>query len=131
MNDQEKADHISDKLSGQDLYKCKSVEDINHKPHPFCIGPEHIQKYALDTSKGCAMRVNSSGDWTTGYKSGYTKCGLSVDEHTSDKVAFLQLLRDGTCDEASKILKDLVDQLGENFVEGFVFVDTDEKFRIN
>ncbi len=77
------------------------------------------------------MRVNSSGDWTTGYKSGYTKCGLSVEEHTSDKVAFLQLLRNGTNDEANKILKDLVDALGEDIVDGYIFIETSEKLRIN
>lgn len=131
MTNTDKLNKIKEYLEkNQELFIILSIDDINHKPHPFCIGAEHIQRYSLDTSKGCAMRVSSNGKWSTNYKQGYSRCGLSMEEHTCDTVAFLQLLRNSTNDEAQIILKGLVDEVGEDFVTGFTFVETDEKYRI-
>lgn len=130
MNNEDKLSKIKEHLKHQDLFNVLSIDNVNYKPHPFCIGSEHIQQYSLDTSKGCAMRVASNGKWSTNYKQGYNRCGLSIEEHTCDTVAFLQLLRNGTNNEAQIILKELVDKLGENFVTGFSFVETEEKYRI-
>jgi len=130
MNNEEKEKKIKEVLEYQDLYIVKSVDNINHRPHPFCIGSEHIKPYVLDTSSGCAMRVNENRAWSTGYKKGYHRCGLQPEDHKSDNVCFLQLKRNGTNDEANIILKKLVADLGETFVDGFAFVETDEKFRV-
>lgn len=131
MTNEERETAIKEALSGQDLFVLMSVQQINQKPHPFCIGPEHIQRFALDTTKGCAMYVNESGAWTNGYKKGFHKCGLPMDAHTKgDTVCFLSQLRNGTSDEAGIILKDLVNKIGESFIDGFAFVETKEKFRI-
>jgi len=132
MNDQEKSDHISEKLAGQDLYICKSVMNINQHPHPYMIGTRHIV-YASDNWSGMLSKEAIIAGETAGKcKCAHPGCNLPYEDHlVGDKVAFLQQLRNGTNDEANKILKDLVDELGEDFVDGFSFVDTPEKFRIN
>lgn len=54
-------------------------------PHPFCVGSQHIKRYALDTTKPCAMRINEeTGEWSNkrNTKKGITgHCGLSHEEH--------------------------------------------------
>jgi hypothetical protein len=131
MTNTEKEVVIRKGLDSQDLFTLLSVENTNHKPHPFCVGPEHIERYRLNTSKRCAMRVGPNGEWSTRSKKGFVKCGLSYEEHTYDCVGFLQLKRNGTNDEAKTILKALVDEIGETFVDGFGFVETKKKFRIS
>jgi hypothetical protein len=131
MTNTEKENVINKALEFQDLFTLLKVDNVNHSPHPFCLGSEHIEKYHVNTSKGCAMRVSPNGQWSTSYKKGYVKCGLSYEEHTSDCVGFLQLKRNGTNDEADIILKALVNEIGETFVDGFGLIDTIEKFRIS
>ena len=131
MNNTEKEKVIRTALESQDLFTLLSVQNVNDKPHPFCIGSEHIERFHLNTSKGCAMRVGPNGEWSTTYKKGFVKCGLSYEEHTSDCVMSLQLKRNGTNDEANTILQALVNEIGETFVDGFSLVDTKEKFRIS
>ena len=62
-------------------------------------------------------------------------CKLSYDEHTFDVVCFLTLKRNGKSEEARDILQGIVRVLSENghakIVDGFAFVDVEEKFRIN
>ena len=130
MTNKEKEDKIKISLENQDLYLVKSIENINHKPHPFCIGPEHIQRYTIDKSKRCAMYVNDKGDYSISYKKGYHKCGLSYEEHTSDNVCFLQLKRNGTTEEANAILTKLIKDIGIDFIDGFAFVETKQKYRV-
>lgn len=130
MNNTEKETKVKNCLKKQDLFKLKSIENVNHKPHPFCIGAEHIQRDTLDTTKGCAMLVDDKGNWSNTRKPGYHKCGLPYDDHTFDNICFLQQIRHGTNDEANIILKKLVNELGENFVDGFAFIETKEKYRI-
>ena len=132
MTDTEKSNHISEKLTSQDLYRCDSVSNINHHPHPYVIGPRHIV-YASDNWGGAlGEKAIIAGEIAGKCSCAHPKCNLPYEDHSKgNKVAFLQQLRNGTNDEANKILKDLVDELGENFVEGFVFIDTPEKFRIN
>ena len=132
MNDQDREAKITEVLATQDLYRCKSVDNINHNPHPYMIGPKHVV-YASDNHSGrLGEDAILAGEKAGKCNCAHPGCNIPYESHSKgNKVAFLQLLRNGTNDEASKVLKDLVDQLGENFVEGFVFVDTDEKFRIN
>lgn len=132
MNDEQKAELINEKLVNQNLYTCKSVSNINHKPHPYVIGPKHIA-YASDNWGGMlSEEAIIAGEKASKCKCAHPGCNISYEAHSKgDKVAFLQLLRNGTNDEANKILKKLVDQLGEAFVDGFLFVETPEKFRIN
>jgi hypothetical protein len=61
----------------------------------------------------------------------HPRCTISYAEHTSDRVCFLKLKRDTTNKELSEALKALVDILGEKYLDGFSFIETEEKFRIN
>lgn len=125
MTNQEKTERIQEELKSQDLFKCLEVNNINHKPHPYMIGPAHI-KYSNEGGRGGILNEQVCRE----VKCAHTGCNLPYAEHTSDNVAFLQLLRNGINVEAGTILKKLVDSLGESFVDGFVFVETEEKFKI-
>ena len=120
----EKKDVITEKLSYQNLFKVHDVTRINHEPHPYTIGSEHIT-YANEHHSGMLGTETCEN-----IKCAYGNCHLSYKEHTSDLVCFFKLVRNGTEEEANGILKKLVDELGENYVDGFSFVETEEKFRI-
>lgn len=88
-----------------DEYKLESINDVNHKPHPYCITPRHLtgegmclDEAAIKTAEKdhgarCGMYVSSDGKQThNGPKSGYSRCQVPYDEHTSDKVLFVKAL---------------------------------------
>ena len=120
----------SELLKEKNVFIAASIENINHKPHPFVIGPAHIGRYNIDTSKPCAGYVNDRGGWSNGYKTGYHKCGLSYEQHTSDTVICLQLTRHAFEDEATVELKKLVPTMEANKIDGVIFIETEEKYRI-
>ena len=111
-------DRITDPLS---LY---DVNTVNHKPHPFTVGPKHVAHAAkyhggiLDKSIMLAIPCAARN------------CNLPYDEHTYDTVMFLQLTRDCTSVEAQAILQPLCDEIEEAGIDGFCFVETDEGYRI-
>jgi uncharacterized protein with ATP-grasp and redox domains len=145
MNNEEKKIKIEEALKDQNLFLVKSVMDVNHKPHIFCITEKHVV-YASDNCGGmlsdsaikeyekkhgpsCGMYVK--GNNIANHRiSGYEKCTIPYSQHTSDNICFLQLLRNGTKEEGQTILKDLVDSIGEKFIDGFSLVETKEEFRI-
>ncbi len=122
---EEKAKKIRELLSEQDLYDVKDVMGVNHKPHPYMIGTAHIT-YA---SKNCGGMIGE--ETLKNVRCAHPHCNLPYEEHTSDTVCFLQLKRNGTNAEANVILKALVTKIGDNFVDGFAFVESPEKYRIN
>lgn len=124
MTNDEKKTKIEELLSLQDVFRVKDVLNVNHKPHPYIVGPKHIT-YASDNYGGILDERTLNK-----VKCDYKGCNLSYEEHTSDLVCFLQLKKNATNDEVKFILKELVDNVGETFIDGFGFVDTDEKFRI-
>lgn len=117
---------IAEILKGQDALKMKRVQNVNHKPHPYTIGPRHVQ-YATILSKPEILK----GEEENAFTCAHPKCTLPYAEHTSDEVCFLQLLRDVDEREISSIIESLVAEVGEDYIDGFAFVETDEKFRIN
>ena len=125
MNNEEKCTKIQEHLDKkQDLFKCLSVMDVNHKPHPYMIGSRHVV-HASDNHGGMLGKTTLET-----VPCAHPGCNTDYDQHTSDNVAFLQHLRDGTNDEANKIMKAMVKAVGETLVDGFTFVETKEKFRI-
>lgn len=130
MTTDEKTKKLEPLFEGQDVFTLKSVEEINHSPHPFCIGPEHIERYTVDTTKGCAMYVDDDGHFSTTRKPGYHKCGLSYEQHTKQFACFIQLKRHATNQEANDVLGKILAEMPLGLIDGFVFVETDEKFRI-
>ena len=109
----------------QDLFKIYDVDRVNHKPHPFMIGPRHVA-HAADNHSGMLGEKTLEA-----IPCAMPRCELSYHEHTSNLVVFLQLQRDGEAYEANEILGKLAPVLEENKIEGVVFVDTEEQFRIN
>jgi len=124
MTNEEKAEKIKEALKDQDVFKMMSVNDVNHKPHPYMIGPRHIA-YASDHYSGRLGKETLKA-----VPCAQPHCQLSYDEHTSDNVGFLQLLRNATNEEAQDVLKALVESIG-NIVDGFSFVETPEKYRMS
>lgn len=130
MTDEEKAERINQSLENQDLYKCLSIKNVNHNPHPYMLGPRHITYTADNYGGRLDEKAILAGEKAGKCNCAQPKCNIPYEDHTSDNVAFLQLLRNGDNDEANIIMKALVDDLGEAFVDGFAFVETEEKYRI-
>ena len=117
-------DEVQKILDESGLFKFLNVDTINHKPHPFMIGTRHVT-HASKHHGGMLGQATLDA-----IPCSHPKCVLSHDAHTSDKVAFLQLTRDATNDEANDVLKQLAPIIEKEKVNGFVFVESDEKFRI-
>ena len=131
---------IQEKLT---LFTVLSIDNVNDKPHPYCITDKHITgKYcslgkdtiiALEKAgtASCGMYVSPSEDkYINEYKQGWKKCQVPFEEHTSDKVVFLQLKQNCTNDEASAELKEITSILEKNEIDGVSMVETPEKFRV-
>lgn len=107
------------------FFTVKSIENINHKPHPFMIGGRHII-FASDNYNGILGEACIKDKQFP--KCSHSMCNLKYEEHTSDKVLFLSLVRELTNKEVQEALKKL--PLKENKIDGISFVETPEKFRI-
>lgn len=109
------------------LFEFKSISHVNHKPHPFMLGPAHV-KFASDKYGGMI------GDSCINDKNfplcSNLGCTLSYKEHTSDKVLFLSLTRDLLNKEAQEVFMGIKPILEEEKIDGVAFVETDQKFRI-
>ena len=125
MNNKEREIQFKKAMEGQDVFNVMSVDNINHRPHPYMIGPKHIA-YANDHHFGILDE-----DTCKHVRCAHPKCELSYDEHTSDRVCFLQLKRNATEEEGRAILKSVSDTLGNTIVDGFAFLETPEKYRLS
>lgn len=130
MNAQEKVTKCAEALAEKGIFVILDLQEINHKPHRFTLGPEHIQKWHIDTTKPCAGYVNDEGAYRNSSKPGYHKCGLPMDQHTHEEVIFLQLTRNANNEEAHSEMLKLKPLMEEMKIEGLCFVDTPEEYRI-
>lgn len=107
------------------IFTLRSIEHVNHRPHPFMIGPMHVA-YAADHCGGIL------GDAVLEkIPCAHPGCGKMYHEHTSDCVMFLSLTRHVTDPEARAALQKIVDAgMEADKIDGFAFVETDEKFRV-
>lgn len=123
MEDKKLEEEIQKLVDG--YFTVKSIMNINHDPHPFMLGPKHIRfasnKYMGMLGDAC---INDKNFPTCSYPG----CNLRYQDHKSDRVLALSLVKDITNDDGSRILKSL--PLLENKIDGIIFVETDEKFRI-
>jgi len=125
MDKAQKETLIKGVLENQDVFKFESLMNVNHKPHPYTIGAQHV-KYASEHHGGMLGE-----DTCKNVRCAHPKCYLSYEEHTSDLVCFLQLKRNCTNDEATAVLSQIIDRVGKTSFDGICFVDTKEKFRIS
>lgn len=56
-------------------------------------------------------------------------CGMDYISHTFDTVVFLSLKRNVTNEEGNKIMKSFLPVTDKENIDGFAFVETEEKFR--
>ena len=123
MNDQKETEQLIIDALGDRGIKFKSIIAINHKPHGYVVGVQHI-------TKSDSAYLNIEAVERKGVTCAYPECKLSYAEHTSDKVAFLQLTKDLTNEEVRLILTGIPDLLQANKIDRIVFVETDKKYRI-
>lgn len=98
------------------------VDEVNHRPHPFVIGPKHVD-YASDHCGGMLGR-NVVGRIPCDH------CKRPASEHEYDVVLVLKLTRNSKNSEAAAVLKPLCDEMKADGIDGITFVDTPEKYRI-
>ncbi len=120
-------------------FKLDDIHNVNHNPHPYCITPKHLlpNEMYIDnrTIKEAESQGARCGMWTKGKKyrngfiSGGTRCDLSHDEHTSDKVLFLKALVDKPIKELSGLnayLKKIVPVMKRLKIDGVGFIELDK-----
>lgn len=112
-------------FEGNGVFLFKDITRVNHSPHPYTIGPKHI-KHASDNHGGML------GEQTLRkIPCAAPKCTASYEEHTSDTVLFIQLKRNVSAAEGNKILNSILSpkELKEDDIDGFAFLETEEKYR--
>jgi hypothetical protein len=115
---------IRESIKEQNVIQLKNVMYVNHKPHPYTVGPKHIT-YASEHHSGMLGEETCRK-----VKCAVPGCDVSYEDHTSDTVAFITLLRDTDNYEMDVIIKKLVDDIPEGIFDGIAFVETPEQFRI-
>lgn len=116
-------------------FKLDSITNVNYKPHPYCITPEHLETadmYLNETSireaekNGVRCGMYVKGDKYCNHpESGYTRCDVPYDEHKSDKVLFIKALVDKEIKDLSglesylKKIKHMLEELG---IDGIAFI---------
>lgn len=106
-----------------------SIEHINFDPHPYMIGPKHLEyndSMFLGESQISHME-KTHGPMCYNAPRG---CQILYGDHTSIKSLFMQLQCNLGNEEAAKELFKIKPYLLENEIDGITFVDTPEKYRI-
>jgi glycosidase len=123
MNNNELKAKYEGLFKDSDIFKVEDVTDVNHRPHPFTIGPKHIEHAQ---QLGCVL-----GDATLrAVPCAAYQCNLSYDEHTSDKVLMLSLKCNCEQEQVNDELNDVVKEVAADGIDGFSFLETPEKFRV-
>lgn len=112
-----------EKFEKSEFFKLVDITTINYKPHPYVVGPKHVS-YASDHQGGALTEETCRQ-----VPCAYPKCKLSYDEHTYDTVIALSLTRDTTQDEANEFIKSINEEIKQDDIDGYIFVETEEKFR--
>lgn len=101
----------------------RGIHHVNHKPHPFVIGPRHLANsdsmYLDPDSAPCAYAEKGMMRNT---------CQLSYKEHTASKVLFLECSKDVLEEEATKLIKRL--PLQDDGIDGIAFVESTHGYKI-
>ena len=105
------------------LFTLLEVRAINFDPHPYTIGPKHVA-HAADKYNGIL-----GTETLKEVKCALPGCDLSYDDHKYDTVMMLKLKRNATKDETMEFLQTLKDEMINDSIDGFVMVETPEKYR--
>ena len=107
-------------------FTVKSIDSVNHDPHPFCIGSRHVV-HASDKFSGI---LGTDAIERAGIYCATPGCTLPYDQHKSDKVCFLQLTGHLKTEMAQQTLLKTEDAFKHESIDGLALVETDEKYRI-
>lgn len=107
----------------------KSITGVNHRPHPYVIGPRHIG-WASDHWNGMLGKAAIKDFEAHGGHCAHPNCTLPLDQHTYDTVLFLSLKKDVLKEDARDILAPVGEQMQKDKIDGLCFVETPEKYRI-
>lgn len=111
-----------------DGFKVHDITTINHKPHPFVIGPKHVA-FCADNYGGMLGDACTNDERFPACSA--PGCYLTMREHTSNKVMAVMLTKNLSQEEAQQSLKRYVDAgMEDDGIEGFVFIESPEEFRI-
>lgn len=123
MTNQEIEEEAKTLLMNQDVFTVNNVLDVNHKPHPYTVGAQHVT-HAAKHHNGMLGEATLKAVGCA-----HPDCTTSYEDHTSDKVLFLSLLRDVRQEEARDILTRVI-VAGGGTLKGVAFVETPEQYRI-
>lgn len=102
------------------IFTLHDITTINHRPHPFMVGPRHIA-HAADHHGGMLGEATLEV-----VPCAHRGCQTAYRDHTSDKVMALKLTADTTNTQANVALKQIVDQLDPiDAIDGFIFIKTE------
>ena len=93
----------------------QQVTQVNYKPHPYVIGPKHIeaaQSYGGILGKEVMEKVGCA------YYDRGSSCGLPYSAHTHDTAIFLTMTRDVANKEAADILSALKPEFEKDNISG-------------
>jgi hypothetical protein len=113
-------------------FKFKGVDNVNHSQgHPYTIGPNHVVHASKYFNGGLGTEAILDLERQKGPSCAHGGCIARYEDHKSNKVLFLSLLRNLEHKEASQVLKQVSSEILEpEKVEGIAFVETPERYRI-
>ncbi len=125
MTDKEILQKYKEAFNKKGFLTIKSIQNINQHPHPYVIGDKHVSYVAKHhggrLDKQTLEKVPCA----------HPKCQLPYSDHTKgDKVMFIQLKRDVKSSEMQKQMASIEQDIKQDNIDGFIFVETEEKFRI-
>jgi len=127
---EEKEKLFIEKLEGNEFLAFKSIDGVNHKPHPYTIGPKHIV-WSNEYSGGMLGEDTiKEGEKRNKCKCAVPGCKISYEDHTYDTVCFLQLKQNCNATDVQPIFNELAEIAKKIHIDGFALIDTKEKFRI-
>ena len=103
----------------QTAFNIKQVEAVNFNPHPYTIGPRHLQyNDSMYLGKEQILQMEAK----RGPMCAHPKCRLPYKEHTCDWVAFISAAKNLTKEEAHKALLALKPVAESTGLSGFAFI---------
>jgi hypothetical protein len=99
-----------------DPFKARSVMHVNHRPHPYTVGSQHV----VHAHKHCGGVLGE--ETMRAVRCAHPGCRAVYDEHVADLVLFLDTARDCSNKEANDALLAIKGQLEADGIDGVAFV---------
>lgn len=123
MTDQTKRQKVEKFFKKSKNFEVHDVTRVNLKPHPYRVGARHID-HASKNHGGMLGEATLKA-----VPCAHPGCTLSYEEHVSDLVCFLQMKRNVYHRKAQVEFQKFFDKWGDNIIDGFAFVETEENYR--